>query len=127
MRYSALEVGMRATTSRRASGCIQRARKIETDLGGDNNLNMAKFISRTEIFPEYIFDLNPASGLARKHGVAPRWYMWTRSFAPNGAVSAANTQATAVSRMNSGVRYDQQGGKGTVTPGDDTFVSGPNP
>ncbi|WP_221088140.1 hypothetical protein [Deinococcus aquaedulcis] len=97
------------------------------DLGGDNNLNMAKFISRTEIFPEYIFDLNPASGLARKHGVAPRWYMWTRSFAPNGAVSAANTQAGAVSRMNSGVRYDQQGGRSTVSPGDDTFVSGPNP
>ncbi|MBZ9713111.1 hypothetical protein [Deinococcus multiflagellatus] len=97
------------------------------DLGGDNNLAMAKFISRTEIFPEYVFDLNPASGLARKHGVAPRWYMWTRSFAPNGAVSAANALAAAVGRMNSGVRYDQQGGRSTVSPGDDTFVSGPNP
>ncbi|MVN86529.1 hypothetical protein GO986_07090 [Deinococcus sp. HMF7620] len=97
------------------------------DLGGDNNLQMARFVSRTEIFPEYIFDLNPASGLARKHGVAPRWYMWTRSFAPGGAVSAANTQAAAAARMNSGVRYDQQSGKGTVTPGDDTFASAPNP
>ncbi|GAA0497988.1 hypothetical protein [Deinococcus depolymerans] len=97
------------------------------DLGGDNNLNMAKFISRTEVFPDYVFDLNPASGLARKHGVAPRWYLWSRSFAANGAVSAANTQAVAVTRMNSGVRYDQSGGRSSVTPGDDTFVSAANP
>ncbi|GAA5440027.1 hypothetical protein ACFQDE_05275 [Deinococcus caeni] len=97
------------------------------DLGGDNNLNMAKSVSRTEVFPDYVFDLNPASGLARKHGVAPRWYLWSRSFAANGAVSAANTQSVAVTRMNSGVRYDQSGGKSSATPGDDTFVSAANP
>ncbi|ALW89498.1 hypothetical protein [Deinococcus actinosclerus] len=97
------------------------------DLGGDNNTGMAKFVSRTEIFPEYVFDLNPASGVARKHSVAPRWYLWSKSFAPAGAVSAANTLGGATTVMNSGVRYDQNGGRGSTTPGDDTFVSAANP
>ena len=65
--------------------------------------------------------------MARKHSVAPRWYLWSKSFAPAGAVSAANTLGGATTVMNSGVRYDQNGGRGSTTPGDDTFVSAANP
>ncbi|GGJ84077.1 hypothetical protein [Deinococcus aquiradiocola] len=97
------------------------------DLGGDNNTALAGIVSRTEIFPEYVLDLNPATGLARKHSVAPRWYLWSASFAPGGAVSAANTLTAARNVMNAGVRFDQQTGRGSVTPSDDTFVSAPNP
>ena len=42
-------------------------------------------------------------------------------------MSAANTLGGATTVMNSGVRYDQNGGRSSTTPGDDTFVSAANP
>ena len=42
-------------------------------------------------------------------------------------MSAANTLGGATTVMNSGVRYDQNAGCSTTTPGDDTFVSAANP
>lgn len=93
------------------------------DLGGDNNEPLIASASRTEVFPEYITDWNAASGLARKHAVAPRWYFWSKQFAPGTATaaSAANTLSRAADVMNASSKYDQQAGRGTATPGDDTF------
>ncbi|WP_034339186.1 hypothetical protein [Deinococcus misasensis] len=94
------------------------------DLGGDNNEPMIKSVSRTEVFPDYIFDWNVAQGVARKHSVAPRWYFWTRSFPVNSSmgVTASQDLTRATTVMNASSKYDQSGGKGTVTPSDDTFT-----
>lgn len=43
------------------------------DQVGDNNSPLAAFVSRTEVFPEYVTELNVANGVARKHSVTPRY------------------------------------------------------
>lgn len=95
---------------------------------GDSNDGMKKLTDFTDIYPDFILDLNQSS----KHRYARDWYFYSFGFdAPketknNQATgSLASSASTPTSReaamMNSNYYWTQSYGKDTYTPSDDTF------
>jgi hypothetical protein len=89
-----------------------------TSFAGEQGYNrrVAEIASYVNYVPDW------AQSIAERHTQPFKVYLWAFDFA--GTVASPRTpHATIRGRMNSQDYWDQVGGRGTATPGDDTYVT----